>query len=172
MSEQRHMDLVPDWRSYFWYYTAGFLLIPFAGAGIVLLWIVHKKRLSQQYEIHDQSIVKNDGRESLKLDLVHIEKVSVQQSWIERRFNTGTVSLAANVSELDLFGIENPEEFARLVRQSAEAEKRRARRTVVKEARQPSHDPGTLDKMDYLTGLWQQGLISNEDYDEEKKHFE
>jgi len=27
-------------------------------------------------------------------------------------------------------------------------------------------------KMDYLTGLWQQGLLSDEDYHNERKHFE
>jgi hypothetical protein len=29
-----------------------------------------------------------------------------------------------------------------------------------------------MDKINYLTGLWQQGLISEEDYKKECKHFE
>ena len=37
---------------------------------------------------------------------------------------------------------------------------------------EPEHEPGSMDRMDYLTGLWQQGLISDRDFDKEKRHFE
>jgi hypothetical protein len=29
-----------------------------------------------------------------------------------------------------------------------------------------------MERMDYLTGLWQQGLVSDDDFEKEKKHFE
>lgn len=172
MNNESKIQLIPDWRSYFWYYLAGILLISVFGAGIIVLWFVHKNRNSRIYEIHNHYIQENSTRGSRKLELVHIEKVSVSRNWTEKQFGTGTVRLAGNVSVIELYGIKNPHEMAEVIDQAVAVAKKKLYTFKQKKRRKPDHEPGTLDRMDYLTGLWQQGLISNEDYRKEKKHFE
>lgn len=172
MENERKIVLKPDWRSYFWQYLAGVLLLPLFGIGIIVLWLTHRKRTSITFEIYDRFIRKSGDGDPFELSLIHIEDISVEQTWAEKRFGVGTVRLAANVSVLKLTGMEEPENLADMIRQAVQTEKKRLYDLKKKKVREPGHSPGTLDKMDYLTGLWQQGLISNEDYEKEKKHFE
>jgi len=168
---ERKIVLKPDWRSYFWQYLAGILLVPLFGIGLAVLWMTHRNRTSVSYEIYNRFIRKSVGGDLSEMSLIHIEDVSVEQTWIEKYFHVGTVMLAANVSVIELTGIEQPENLADMVRHAVKTEKKRLYDLKKNKVREPEHTPGTLDKMDYLTGLWQQGLISNEDYEKEKKHF-
>jgi hypothetical protein len=59
-----------------------------------------------------------------------------------------------------------------MILKAAEAERYRVEQQAKNKREQPQTSPGSLDKLDYLTGLWQQGLLSNEDFKREKKHFE
>lgn len=171
MEHERKIVLKPHWRSYFWYYIAGVLLLPLFGAGLIILWLTHRKQTSVTYEIHNRFIRKSGDGDPFELNLIHIETISVEQTRIEKKFRIGTVKLAANVSVLELIGMKNPGNLAEMIRQAVRTEKKRRYDLKKTRAREPEHTPGTLDKMDYLTGLWQQGLISNEDYEKEKKHF-
>lgn len=171
MENERKIVLKPDWRSYFWHYLTGVLLLPLFGAGIIILWLTHRKRTSITFEIHDQFIRKRSDGDPFELNLIHIEDISVNQTWIEKRFHIGTVRLAANVSVLELTGMEKPWNLADMIGSAVKSEKKRLYDLKKNRVREPDHTPGTLDKMDYLTGLWQQGLISNEDYEKEKNHF-
>lgn len=171
MENERKIVLKPDWRSYFWHYLTGVLLLPLFGAGIIILWLTHRKRTSITFEIHDQFIRKRSDGDPFELNLIHIEDISVNQTWIEKRFHIGTVRLAANVSVLELTGMEKPWNLADMIGSAVKSEKKRLYDLKRNRVREPDHTPGTLDKMDYLTGLWQQGLISNEDYEKEKNHF-
>ena len=57
------------------------------------------------------------------------------------------------------------------IKLAVEAEQKRITAEQVVKPREVKSDPGTIDRVDYLMGLWQQGLISNEDYQEERKKF-
>ncbi len=172
MNKDRHIKLTPDWRAYFWYYLAGILLIPLFGAGLIILWLTHKKRTSHRYEIHDDLIRWHKQGSPVKIDLLDINDISVNQSFTDKKFGIGTVTLAATVSQIKLFGMKNPHELAGMIREAVHAEEKRQRDLSRQKPREPEYDPGTLEKMNYLTGLWQQGLISDEDYEKERKHFE
>ena len=71
-----------------------------------------------------------------------------------------------------LRGIENPFNLKGMLDKAISAEKKRQQEKKRTEPREPDHDPGTMERMDYLTGLWQQGLVSDEDYEKEREHFE
>ncbi len=71
-------------------------------------------------------------------------------------------------------GQPNPENLSDMISAAIRAERKRIEelnRVEVSPQEEPP-SPGTLDKLDYLTGLWQQGLLSDEDFKKEKKHFE
>jgi len=172
MNHKRHINITPDWRAYFWGYFFGILLIPLFGIGVIILWITHKKRTSVHYEIHDLFIREVKNNKSVKIDLLSIENVETEQSLTGRLFRTGTVVIKAAVSEIRITGTQEPHKLADTIQDAINLGHQHLKKQTGRKYGEPDHDPGTLDKMDYLTGLWQQGLISDEDFKKEKKHFE
>jgi hypothetical protein len=172
MNDQRHIKLKPDWRAYFWRYVLGILLIPVIGIGLIVLWYTHKMRNSIHYEIHDRFIRELKSGNSVKIDLVSIKNVEILQSFTEKLFHIGSVKLEAPVSSIELIGMKDPDVLADTILKAKAAEESRLRKKNRRKSPSPEYHPGTLDNLDYLTGLWQQGLISDEDFKKEKKHFE
>jgi len=173
MNEEKKIELQPDWRSWFWWYFWGVLLIPLLGIGIYIIWRAHKTRKPIQYEIYDRYIVSKDSTYSQRVDLVDISNINVRQRWIDKKFNTGDLLISSPSSTMEILGVREPEQTSTLIEHAVAAEKKRL--SDLQKSTGPEsvkHDPGTLDKLDYLTGLWQQGLISDEDFKQERKHFE
>lgn len=171
MSEKT-IDLKPSYSIFFWRYLSGALLVPFFGIGLFLLYFTYKKQSVITYEIGNQSITKTDRSYSETVDLAEILEIKVQQRWIDKKLSTGQLLLITEEKTVNLVGIQNPHSLSDLIMQAAEAE--RVRLNKLKEIPEPPSDaaPVSLDRIDYLTGLWQQGLLSDEDFKKEKKHFE
>jgi hypothetical protein len=62
----------------------------------------------------------------------------------------------------------NPWKYKDLMEEAIEAEKKRQAEAQKTKPRRPSHKPGEMERENYLTGLWQQRLISEKDYNKEK----
>lgn len=167
---EKSIILTPSRKNYFWGYLIGVLLIPLL-IGIVVIWFINRKRSSIQYRITDTSVSKVTKEDKTQLELVNILKTSVSQTGLQKLLGIGNVKLKANVSALILEGIENPESFLEKIDTAIAYQKEKLKASEKIKPRKPTHDPGTLEKLDYLTGLWQQGLISDEDYDQERKKF-
>lgn len=172
MSKDKSIQLQPEWKAYFWLLFWGVLLFPLLGIGLILIRKAYKKRSEHFYEIHDRFIQATTPNETQKLDLSTIETVEVVQRWIDKQLDVGTVELTANASSISLVGMDDPHQLAEMIRHAVQVEKVRLESRQKSEARSPNYDPGSLSKIDDLTGLWQQGLISDEDYKKERKHFE
>lgn len=173
MKTEKKIILVPDWRSWFWSYLGSGLLIPLFGVGLPLLWLVHRQRRSTSYEVRDHSIRQKDRRGTIAMQLVQIDEIRVHRSWIDKRSGIGTLALLGGGVRLEMYGIENPESLARLIEEAAEAARRAAYPVRKVEHRKPEYEvPGTLDQLDYLTSMWQQGLLTHEEYLKEKEQFE
>ncbi len=168
---EKSIILTPSGKKYFWAYLIGVLLIPLL-IGIVMIWFINRKKNSIQYRITDTSISKTEKEDKTELALVNILETSVSQTGVHKLLGIGNIKLKANVSELILEGIEKPESFLEKIDTAIAYQKEKLKASEKAKPRKPSHDPGTLEKLDYLTGLWQQGLISDEDYDSERKKFE
>ncbi|OAN59623.1 hypothetical protein A8B79_11635 [Balneola sp. EhC07] len=167
---EKSIILNPSRKNYFWGYLIGVLLIPLL-IGIVVIWFINRKISSIQYRITDTSVSKVTKEDKTQLELVNILKTSVSQTGLQKLLGIGNVKLKANVSALILEGIENPESFLEKIDTAIAYQKEKLKASEKIKPRKPTHDPGTLEKLDYLTGLWQQGLISDEDYDQERKKF-
>jgi hypothetical protein len=167
---EKSIVLTPSRKNYFWGYLFGVLMIPLL-IGIVVIWFINRKRNSIQYRITDTSVSKVTKEDKTLLELVNILKTSVSQTGLQKLLGIGNVKLKANVSALILEGIENPESFLEKIDTAIAYQKEKLKASEKIKPRKPTHDPGTLEKLDYLTGLWQQGLISDEDYDQERKKF-
>ncbi|TVQ66837.1 MAG: PH domain-containing protein [Balneolaceae bacterium] len=165
------ITIEPEYRFYFWWFFFGFFLVPVFGIGLILFWIGYRKKAEFHYEISDRAITVRNSSVEKHLTLAHITDSKVRQRWIDRKLGTGTIILFSDEDSLELTGIENPETISGLILKAAAAERDRLRPKPRPKEVVPVHPPGTLDKLDYLTGLWQQGLLSDEDYQKERKHF-
>ncbi|MGF1669780.1 MAG: PH domain-containing protein [Balneolaceae bacterium] len=172
MAGEKKIELTPDWRSWFWWYLWGILLIPLFGIGIYIIWRANKSRKAFHYEIYDRYIISRDSKYTQRMELANITGVNVRQRWIDKKFSSGDILLSTAAATMEIRGVRDPHQMAGAIEHAVAAEKKRLEQSKARKPSEEHHPPGTLDKMNYLTGLWQQGLISNEDFEKERKHFE
>lgn len=163
--------LQPKKSYHFWWYVIGVLLIPIF-IGIYILYKKISELSSTYYEITDETITAVHSTYAENVDIANINEIKIRQRWIDKKIGIGNLHLITNTREIELIGLENPGRLSDMILKAAEAERLRIRKQEKQEREKPKTSPGTLDKLDYLTGLWQQGLITNDEYLEEKKHFE
>lgn len=170
----KSIELKPDWKRWFWGYFFGILLIPVLGIGIAVLWIVHTRRTAISYTVTDRQIEYRDRKISQKIDLANIKTLDIEQNWLDRKFGIGDITLSTETRKITLKGQLNPENLSDMISAAVRAERKRIEELnrVDETPDEEPPPPGTLDKLDYLTGLWQQGLLSDEDFKKEKKYFE
>ncbi|MAO64405.1 MAG: hypothetical protein CL666_05350 [Balneola sp.] len=165
-SNERSITLTPSWKAFFWQYALGILLTPVL-VGIYILWRTRKTHASIRYEITDRKITVVDGHISQNIDLVDIRKAIPG----ETQFGVGPVTIRTSGREIELVGFENPEQIALSIEKAVEAELKRLEAKKQAQPRETAYEPGEMERLDYLTGLWQQGLISDEDFENEQQKF-
>lgn len=163
---QKTICLKPSWKAFFWQYFFSAITIPFI-IGIFTFWRTWKNHHSHVYEVSDSSISFKVKGSSEKIDLASIKTVSVKK----RILGVGDILFQTNVRELRLIGLENAEIIASSIEQAVEQILLSRKKSESVSPEIPTYGAGEMDRMDYLTGLWQQGLISQEDYEAEKKKF-
>jgi hypothetical protein len=166
-TEQKTITLTPSWKAFFWNYVLGILLFPVL-IGIYILWRTWRKQRGHRYILHDRKITVVDGNYSQNIDLANIRNARAEV----KRFGVGTVTLNTQGRVIELIGIENPEGIAASIEKAVEAELKRIAAKKKPTVNEAKFDPGTMDRLDYLTGLWQQGLMSEEDFLAEKRNLE
>ncbi len=169
-NSEKSIVLHPSWKNYFLLIILGIILAPLL-VGIVLLWLAYYKRTNTQFLISDHSIVEKQKSESKKVELVDINETRIVQSSWEKFLKIGNIHLQANVSEIVLEGISEPQSLLDKIDTAIAYQKELLNQKKSLERKEPQFDPGSLDKLDQLTGMWQQGLISDEDFEEERKKF-
>lgn len=171
MSDKK-IQLKPKSAHYFWWVLIGVLLIPLFGLGFYVIYRQLQKQSSTSYIITDDTITAIENGHTKSLELFQLSDIQVSQRWIDKRFNTGTIHLQSESVSIEMSGIENPEKISGIISMAAESARLRLDKISNQKNDVIDTHPGTLDKLDYLTGLWQQGLLSDQDYKKEKKHFE
>lgn len=168
---QKTINLQPSWKNHVLGYALSILLIPLV-IGLIGLYWVYKRHKKYSYTFTDTQISARDDKYQRNIDLVNIEYINLEQSWLQKKMEVGDLILHTSATSLTLRGMETPERLKNTLEKAIAAEKQRQTQKKKTEPRQPDRKPGTMDRMDYLTGLWQQGLVSDDEFEEEKKHFE
>lgn len=170
----KSIELRPSWKRWFWGYLLGILLIPAAGIGLAVLWYVHTSRQKFSYTVSDRQIRTVEKTISQTVDLANVKNLDVHQNFLDKKFNIGDVVLTTESRSVTLLGQSDPHTLSDMISRGIRAELKRIEEesNIEEQPEEESSAPGTLDKLDYLTGLWQQGLISDEDFEKERKHFE
>ena len=166
-NNQKSITLTPSWKAFFWRYFFGVILVPIL-IGIYLLWKTRKTHKSISYTITDRKITVVDGHISQNIDLADIRQAVVGN----KTFGVGTVILKTGGREIELIGLENPEMISNSIEKAVEAELKRLEAEKEAKPREVEYEPGTMDRLDYLTGLWQQGLINDQDFKAEKEKLQ
>ena len=172
--QQKQITLKPSHLSLTGWYLLGVFLIPLLGLGLYLIYRYYSTHRSISYIITDRQITLKDSKRTENIDLANITETRVMSTRMDRLFGIGNVVIQTQARKAVLIGQKDPEDLATLIKKAAEAERLRLAKQPEKRDRSPDmdSDPGTLDKRNYLTGLWQQGLMSDEDFEKEMKHFQ
>lgn len=171
-SDQKTITLQPNWKNHLLGYTLSVLLIPLFGIGLVGLYWIYKKQQKYIYTFSDTQISSRDEKYQRNIDLVNIEKVSIEQSWLQKKVSIGDIKLKTTATSLTLRGMDDPFTLKDMLEKAISIQKERLKKKEQTKPEQPEGNPGSMERMDYLTGLWQQGLVSDDDFEKEKKHFE
>lgn len=172
MKETKTFTIEPSWKHLFIAYVLSIMAIPLAGIGLITLYFTRKKHNSIRYKITDNRITAVDPKYEHNVDLVDIKSISITRDWLQTKLGIATLVIHTSAAKMKLVGIENSSQLKNILDQAVETEKKRQQQRQKTQHKQPEYDPGTMDKVEYLTGLWQQGLISEEDYQYERKQLE
>jgi len=167
------IELTPHWKRWFWGYFFGILLIPLFGIGLIVLWNIHSKKNSVSYEVTNRQIKSLGKKLTSSIDLCNVKSIDIEQNWLDQRLGVGDLLLTTESRTLKILGQPDPGELSNMIAHAVQAERKRVKDLEKIKPEPKEHPtPGSMDRVDYLTGLWQQGLITNEEFEKEKKHFE
>lgn len=170
--DTKAIHLSPVWKRYAHRYLLGLLTLPLLGLGAWLIWRTWKEQKERRYRITDRQISAIDARYHQTLDLYNIDEVRLRQTTFQRWLGTGDLVLQTNSTEMVMVGMENPASLQATMQEAAAALREGMKQEQKRERPEPAYDPGSMDRMEYLTGLWQQGLLTDRDFKDERRHFE
>ncbi len=171
-ADQQTYELQPDWKVFLMPYIIGVLLTPLAGLGLYIIYRYWKKWKGKRYHITNASVIQRDEGVETTASLHEITSCKVVYSGLPARFGIGTIVIKHTTGTMELAGIMDPGPVADLIDRAADSERDRMKMREEAEQYIPQHPSGTLDKKNELVGLWQQGLLSEDDYQQELKKFE
>jgi hypothetical protein len=166
-NNKKSITLTPSWKAFFWRYFFGVILTPLL-IGIYLLVKTWKNQKSISYIISDRTITIEDGHISQNIDLVDIRQAEAG----EKKFGVGSVFLKTGGRKIELKGLENPDRISAAIEKAIEAEIKRIESEKQTQPRETKYSPGTMDQLEYLTGLWQQGLIDDSEFEAQKQKLD
>lgn len=171
-ASEKSIVLKPSWKQYFVQYLLSVLAVPLFGIGLAALYFVRKKHLSQTFEVTDSRIASTGSKNRRNIELTDIDKIVIRKSWLQEKFGIGTLVLETSAYEMIMPGMRQPQTLKSTIEKAIAVQKKRSEKQSFRERPDPDFKPGAMEKMDYLTGLWHQGLLSDDDFKKEKKNFE
>ncbi len=170
-TKSNQFTLEPSWKYFFWGYTLSVITAPLL-IGLIAFYFVRRKHKSIKYQITNTQITASDQKYRHNVDLADIKDVEIHKSWLQQKLDIGTLRLQTSAANMDLVGLKNPEKISNILEQAIQSQQKLQQQRQETQKKEPDYQPGSMDRMEYLTGLWQQGLISDADYEAERKHFE
>ncbi len=133
-----------------------------------LVYLENRRIKRSAFHISDHSIQIQTPKVDATVSLVTINAVASKPHWRLPFTGYGKVIVTANGREHVMDGIKDASSVADVIRQAVEdAISRQNRRNRPAFFQPPTHAAGTLELMNDLVGLWQQGMISDEEYQKE-----
>jgi hypothetical protein len=169
MTEQ-YITYKPNWRIFRFQFALSFLMIPLIVGVPIFLYYYHKwKKI--EYVITNEKIVIHDGEISnISYNDIKDLRIKISPPFLKK--STGDIFLVTKSSSYTLKSILDCDILFDAL--SSQIQQVLSRQTANSERERMSvkADPGSLERLNDLLGMWQQGLISDEDYWTERNKFE
>lgn len=170
-TEKPTYTLTPDWRDRFTGYLISAILIPAFGLGLIpLAWLLYQ-RSRTRYIVSNDDIQIHLPSQQVYVELKDISRIEVTRTRLHRRFGIGRLMLHTPQQTYELRGIKEPGEMKTLLDAAVASEQQRLDMARKAEGNFPEYDPGTINPYNELVGMWQQGLISDEDFEREQQRW-
>lgn len=155
-----------DWRYYRKYLIGGLLTLPLFGLGLIPLLYVFFQLNHARFEITPYDVI--HGKQSIPLTAVN--SVQITDFRVLRSGNIATITVKSDKRTITLKGIRGATKAQHIIEVAIEALKKENQPEKSTESMQ-STAPGQLEQLNDLVGLWQQGLLSDDQFHEEKSKF-
>ena len=150
---------------------ASFLWIPF-GISLLILWIFYRRLRAEEYILGDHSIQIETRITNQTITRHDIGSVKDTAVWWLRMFDLGVLELSTSSVTGRLRGLKDPKGLAAIIQIAVDASiERRNRQNFTHKASAELHPAGTLELMNDLVGLWQQGIIDDETFKAEQQRL-
>lgn len=166
---KKSVVLRTDWRRYRYLVLIGILLSPLL-VGLILLYVVWLKISSNEYHIYDDYIF--IPSQQLRIDLEQISEIETLDSFSFMDVKIADIHIIASGSTYTLSGVRDADVIVNAIQLAVHDILQQKREHVNRQSIQIKADPGTLERLNDLAGLLQEGLISYDDYLIEKKKFD
>lgn len=107
--------------------VVGILLLPFYGAGLILLVVAYLRYISTELALTNKRIIAKVGfitRNTIEINLSKVESIRISQGLFGRLMNFGGIIVSGSgASHAPILGINNPLEFRKHVLEKTEVEK-------------------------------------------------
>ena len=152
----------------------GIVLAPI-GIGIVILYLTYKTVKYNYWEIHPTSITVFGPKMEQVIQLNSIISVELKQTKSQKKNSIGDLTILTNSrvwDEYTLNGVYNAPLYAESIQLAIDTIKAKTKPAfTVRPEEHPDIAIGGLDRMNDLVGLWQAGMISDEDFYAEQEKF-
>jgi uncharacterized membrane protein YdbT with pleckstrin-like domain len=160
----------PAWVRWSLLLLAGALLVAIPVRGVVD-WATSHFVLTSERVIHRSGWL---ARNSMEMPLERVNDVRFQQSILERMVGAGdlTIESAGEYGQNHFSNIRRPEEVQKLIYEMGEAnEEREARAPASSPASEDDGEETPLEQIERLGSLRERGLISEEEYETQKRRL-
>lgn len=170
-NHKQTFTLQPELQHYFLPFLFSMLLIPVFFIGMFMIYYYRTRLRETYYEISNDSVTRRFRNEREEIRLADIENIRLSYNRTHKRFGLGNIHLAGSGNEIVLEGILNPEQLYEIIRMAVEQEKRYEDIDLEPKSDFDYLKTGAADQMNNLVGLWQQGLLSNEEFENERQKY-
>jgi len=145
-------------------------IVLFVALGAISTVNRYRQLIREQYIISDTSIQIQTSKDDRTFILTNIRDISSKEYWWLPFSKLGKIVIYANGRYSLLRGIEDAKETAAIMLRAVEAAiASKKNKPEANHYQPPVHAAGTLEPMNDLVGMWQQGLITNDDFESEKR---
>jgi hypothetical protein len=142
------------------------------GSSLLFLWFFYRRLRQEDYLLGDHSIQVETAKNDQTIALHDIVSVNVINVWWLSMFNLGDIELKTNTVLVRLRGLKDPAGVGAIIQLAVDAAIEKRNRQKV--SFQPSvqiHPAGTLEQLNDVVGLWQQGIIDDQTFEAEQKRL-
>ncbi len=165
----KQLILQTNWRYYYSDILWGVMLSPVL-IGLFILFYTYYKISVQTYILFDDRIVDRKSGVTFYIDDIINTRITTSKTGFIK--SVDNLELHTDKDILVLKGIERAYDIQEVINEMITKKKEIKDANQKRQRVQVKQDPGSLERLNDLTGLLQEGLISFEDYLQERKKFE